>query len=373
MSLRTRIRNHLVWRRHAYRMSLLCRTHPLRYLFLEVTRQCNLSCRYCGSSCSGRLPEGELTSEECVTIIDQVAEDFQPRDIMVAVTGGEPLLKPGIFDIFAALRRHGFPYGMVSNGLLLDRDTAARLVGVGIGSISLSMDGLPEVNDSLRGKGASAAVMSAVEYLRAVGFRGKLEIISTITKPAIPGLDRMRKYLADRRITLWRAAPVMPIGRAAEHPELIPSAVEVRSMLEYIRKARMDGMLPRPEFSEEGFVGYRFEGRVRPYLSQCRAGITVAGIRASGRIGACPELNPVFDQGDIRTERLKDVWKERYDVFRDRSWTKNGRCGSCDKFSNCRGGALHLYDSPESPFLRCLYLMCKETDQCRIPAIPEVR
>jgi len=337
---------------------------------MEVTRQCNLACKYCGSSCTGRAPDGELSSQEWVDIIRQVASDFRPKEIMVAVTGGEPLIKPGIYDIMGELRKQGFPYGMVSNGQVLDLAAAKELVRVGIGSISLSMDGLPEINDSLRGVGCSKGVETAIANLRQAGYSGKLEIISTLTKPALRSLDEMRRYLGGLKIALWRAAPVMPIGRAAEHPELIPDAVDIRSLLEYIRISRSDGLLPRPEFSEEGFLGYRFEGIVRPYLSQCRAGITVAGIRANGRVGACPELNQVFDQGDIRKERLKEVWDNRYQVFRDRSWTKSGKCGQCDKYSHCNGGALHLYDNTEAPFLRCLYQMCRETDDKYIPAIP---
>lgn len=371
MSVRAKLRNYLRWRRHHYRMALLQRNHPLKYLFMEVTRQCNLACKYCGSSCTGRAPDGELTAAEWVDVIRQVATDFRPKEIMVAVTGGEPLIKPGIFDIMGELRRQGFPYGMVSNGQVLDLAAAKELVRVGIGSISLSMDGLPEINDALRGTGCSKGVESAIANLRQAGYSGKLEIISTLTKPAMHSLDEMRRYLGQLRIPLWRTAPVMPIGRAAQHPELVPDAVDVRALLEYIRISRADGKLPRPEFSEEGFLGYRFEGIVRPYLSQCRAGITVAGIRANGKIGACPELNPVFDQGDIRTERLKEVWDNRYQVLRDRSWTKkSGKCGQCDKYSHCNGGALHLYDNPDGTFLRCLYLMCRETDDKYIPAIP---
>lgn len=362
MSLRTRLRRTLRWRRHRLKLDRLVHEHPLKYLFLEVTRRCNLACRYCGSGCDPRAREGELTAAEWVDILDQVAADFDARRVMVAVTGGEPLLKEGVFDIFAALQRHGFPYGMVSNGVLLDADTAKRLVEHGMGSISLSMDAPPPLNDQLRGPGCTDAVGTAVRRLKAAGYQGKLEIISTVTKPAVPLLDEMRRYVASLRVPLWRVAPVMPIGRAAQHPELIPDAAEVRTILEYVREARQDAFTPRPEFSEEGFVGERFEGVVRPYLCQCRAGISVAGIRANGRIGACPELAEVFDQGDIRTERLKDVWDQRYQVFRDRGWTRKGACTECGQWGRCKGGALHLYADTDSEFLRCLYLMCKEVE-----------
>jgi radical SAM protein with 4Fe4S-binding SPASM domain len=367
MSIRARLRNYVMWKRHALRVEKLAHDHPLKYLFLEVTRRCNLSCKYCGSSCTGKAPDAEMTVPEWKEVIQQVAADFNARDIMVAVTGGEPLLKEGVFDLFSELQRLGYRYGMVSNGLLLDRAAAENLVKVGIGSISMSMDALPELNDSLRGRGAAEKVAAAVRNLQDAGYKGKLEIISTITKPALPGLDQMRRHVAGMKVPLWRAAPVMPIGRAAENPELIPDAKDIRWMLEWMRSSRTDGMLPRPEFSEEGFLGNRFEGQVRPYLAQCRAGITVAGVRYDGRLGACPELTDAFDQGSVRHERLKTVWNEKYQVFRDRSWTRKGDCKDCKQFDICRGGALHLYKDTETPILRCLYLMCKETDNLSFP------
>jgi len=363
MSLRKSIRNYLVWQRHKLRISDLYRKHQLRYLFMEVTRRCNLACAYCGSDCTAKASEKELSIAEWKDIAGQVAGDFRAADVMVAVTGGEPLLKEGIFDLFRELKRLGFRYGMVTNGQLLDETAAREVVKAGIGSVSLSMDALPELNDKLRGRGCSDKVREGVAHLQNAGFKGKLEIISTITKPALSGLDEMRRYVSSLRVPLWRVAPVMPIGRAARRPELIPDAFDIRNMLEWIRASRKDRFMPGPEFSEEGFVGYRFEGFVRPYLCQCRAGITVGGIRHDGRIGACPELTDAFDQGDIRSDRFSEVWKEKYDIFRDRSWTRKGPCAECRFFDICRGGAMHLYPDIKSPFLRCLYLMLKEAEK----------
>lgn len=350
------------WREHRRRLALLTDAHPLRYLFFEVTRRCNLKCAYCGSSCEGTEAAAELSAAEWVSIVEQIAEDFPEQKPMVAVTGGEPLLKAGIFEVFAALRRHGLPYGMVSNGFLIDGDAARRLVEVGMGSISISMDAPAEVNDALRGRGASARVRSAVLALREAGFTGKLEIISTLTRPAVPLLDAMRRFVAELRVPYWRVAPVMPIGRAAQRPELVPGPLEVRQILEYVRLARQDDLLPKPEFCEEGFLGRRFEKAVRPYFWQCRAGITTGGISSDGRIGACPELSAAFAQGDIRTERFKEVWETRYQLLRDRAWTHRGVCATCDQLEICGGAALHLFETPEAEPLRCLYLLAKEAE-----------
>jgi MoaA/NifB/PqqE/SkfB family radical SAM enzyme len=178
------------WASHIQLRKNLREEHALTYLFLEVTRACNLSCAYCGSSCGKKPQREELSIEQWLDVVRQVAEDFNPADIMVAVTGGEPLTKPGIFELFAELHRLGFHYGMVSNAFLLDADAAKRLVEVGMDSLSLSMDAPPPLNDQLRGEGATLAVFNAVAALDKAGYRGILEIISTITKPVVPLLER---------------------------------------------------------------------------------------------------------------------------------------------------------------------------------------
>ena len=349
-----------IWEAHLKYRDYLSKEHPLDYLYMEVTRSCNLSCVYCGSSCGKKPQEQELSIEQWLTVVRQLAEDFTPSDIMIAVTGGEPLLKPGIFELFAELHRLGFPYGMVSNGFLLDADVARQLVEVGMVSLSLSMDAPPPLNDELRGAGASNAVFNAIAALNQAGYSGILEIISTITTPAVPLLDSMRELVSSLRVPNWRVSPVMPIGRAARRPDLVPGPQEIRRILDFVLAARQDDYLPTPEMTEEGYLGNRFEGNVRPYLCQCRAGLSNAGIRCDGRIGACPELGDAFTQGHVLEDRFSDVWRDRYQVFRDRSWTrKKEPCANCDHFQRCDGGAMHLYESPDAETLRCLYLLAK--------------
>lgn len=224
------------------------------------------------------------------------------------------------------------------------------------------MDAPAAVNDSLRGKGAAARVEAALAALRVAGYAGNLEIISTVTRPAIPLLEELRDLIGLMGVPRWRVAPVMPIGRAARRPDLVPGAADIRSLLEFVRAARADAKLPKPEFCEEGFLGNRFEGVVRPYLSQCGAGITTAGILCDGRIGACPELGEAFIQGDIKTERLRSVWEERYELLLDRSWTRRGICADCAHYERCGGGSLHLYAKPGADILRCLYRMARAPD-----------
>ncbi|MBN2372048.1 MAG: radical SAM protein [Vicinamibacteria bacterium] len=341
----------------ARRFERLARSHPLRYLFIEITRKCTLACVYCGSDCSPTWARPELGSDAWIDVLRQIAADFEARKVMLAFTGGEPLFKTGFFDVIGEAARLGFPFGMVSNGTLLTPQAAARLVKSGMGAISLSLDAPPDINDDLRGRGSAEKVAQAAANLHAAGYRGRLEIISTVTKPAVPHLDRLRRHIAALRVPEWRLAPLIPIGRAVKRKDLLPDANDLRAILDFIRRGRMDGCRPIPEFGEECYLGRAYERVVRPYRFQCLAGVTVGGIMSDGRIGACPELNECFLQGDVRHERFRDVWNERYRVFRDRRWTRRGACAACDAFAPCQGGSLHLYPSVDDEPLRCLYRM----------------
>lgn len=352
-----------IWDEHLGLRTKMYEEHPLDYLFLEVTRECNLSCAYCGSVCGAKPQRKELPIEEFIAAARQIASDFDPGDIVVAVTGGEPLTKPGVMELFRTLKELGFFYGMVSNGWLLTDEVAKQLVEeVDMSSLTLSMDAPPPLNDRLRGEGTSLAVWKAVEALHRAGYKGRLEIFSTITKPAVSMLEQTRAIIASMRVPYWRVAPVMPIGRAGRRPDLVPGPQEIRQLLEFVLAARADDYMPKPETCEEGYLGNRFEGNVRPYLCQCRAGVTIGSILCDGRIAACPELGDSYAQGHIHESRFKDVWNERYQVFRDRSWMKRGRCDSCEHFRRCEGGSVHLYEDSNSASLRCLYLLAKEAE-----------
>ena len=151
-------RREALWQAHREKWKALVEEHPLRYVFLEVTRRCNLACVYCGSSCTPKAQREEMPVSSWIDIVRQIANDFDSKQIMVAVTGGEPLLKEGVDELFYELSAQGFAYGMVTNGYFLDEARARKLVDAGMRSISISMDAPAEINDRLRGRGASKKV-----------------------------------------------------------------------------------------------------------------------------------------------------------------------------------------------------------------------
>lgn len=103
----------------------------------------------------------------------------------------------------------------------------------------------------------------------------------------------------------------------------------------------------------EGFLG-RYEGEVRDDFYQCAAGVSVASIRVDGAISGCTSIRSNFHQGNIYRDDFWEVWQNRFQPFRDRSWARTGACATCDMFRYCQGGGMHLHDD-DGALLYCHY------------------
>ena len=127
----------------------LCKKPELRQLFLELTLKCNEFCFHCGSGCGRDLPDG-LPLEKYKEILDEVKKNFG-TDLLIAVTGGEPLLYKDFFELVEYIHKLGFRWGMTSNATLITKEVAKKLHDAGMFSISASIDGLPDTHDRYRG------------------------------------------------------------------------------------------------------------------------------------------------------------------------------------------------------------------------------
>lgn len=333
----------------------------LSYLFWETTLACNLSCRHCGSRCSPETARStDLASEEIGRIFTEVAQDFDARTITVAVTGGEPLVRPDVFDVMTGARELGFWWGMVTNGVLVTPAVVARMKAAGMGTVSVSIDGDAEAHALLRGSEESwHRSMRAVTLLREADFLDRVQVTTVVHRRNVDRLDAMYDAFAAAGAQEWRILMVDPIGRMQdpENADLLMGGPELRRLLDFVAERRC-GAAMDVVFEESGFLGLEYEGRVRDYYFHCPAGIEVASILHDGAIAACPSLDRSMVEGNARVERLSDVWRERYGRYRDREGTRRcGPCASCSWWSYCEGGSLHLWDWERGEPRVCQYKM----------------
>ena len=340
----------------------MARLHELNYLFWEATTACNLGCRHCGTACGPHtaLPD-ELTTAEIKAVFDTIIEDYDPKKITVAVTGGEPLLRPDLFEVCAHFASRGMRWGMVTNGLLFTDKAIDLAHKAGMGSVSISLDGLKAHHDYLRGRGTYGKTADAFTRMRDSGLFEIVELVSCPSRRMVDELDDVYERMVELRPWQWRILPIAPIGRARDHPELFLDGEHWVRLLDWIRAKRADPAAPlRVTLDEEGFLGEPWEREVRELPYYCFAGVHIASILANGDVSACPSVCRSFVQGSVRERRFSEIWENEFQEFRDRRWMKQGECAECRSFPDCQGNSLHLWQSTESGPAVCHLKMLKE-------------
>ena len=320
----------------------IIREHPLRQLFWECTLRCNLHCQHCGSDCKVQALQPDMPKEDFLHVLDQVAERTDPHKVFVIVTGGEPLMRSDLEECGRAIYDKGFPWGMVTNGLALTPQRFQRLLRSGLHSATVSLDGFEDDHNWMRGNEHSFS--HAVDAIRMMIAEKDFvfDVVTCVNKRNISRLAELRDYLTGIGLKHWRLFTVFPAGRAAGNPELQLSPEEFRTVMDFIRTTRREGIID-VSYGCEGFLA-GYEGDVRDHFFTCQAGVSVGSVLVDGSISACASIRADYHQGNIYKDNFMDVWEQRFAPFRNREWMRTGDCADCKFFRYCRGGGMHLRD-----------------------------
>lgn len=341
---------------HSAKVKFDTRIHELSYLFWECTLRCNLSCVHCGSDCSKDSDIEDMPKEHFLEILDQIEPFVNKEKIIVAISGGEPLMRPDLIDACRKISEKGFRWGMVTNGFALTKEKLIQLVDAGLQSIAISVDGLEKEHNWFRGNNNSFKnAINAIGYLSEMSIKTGLvfDVVTCVNKRNFKDLERIKKLLIDLGVKRWRLGTVFPKGRAAENNDLKITGEQLENVLLFIEKERATGEIV-PSYGCESFLG-AYEMRVRDLPFYCKAGISVGSVLADGSISACPSLRGDYVQGNIYKDNFLDVWENKFDVMRNRAWTKVGECKCCKVWKYCKGNSLHLRDENSGELLYCSY------------------
>lgn len=348
---------HLIFRRYRNRE---IQRHQLNYLFWECTLKCNLGCLHCGSDCLKVSEQPDMPLPDFVKVLDDIKSSGMLNTLTICITGGEPLLRSDLEDAGREIRKRGFKWGIVTNGMLLNESRFRSLINAGMGSMSVSLDGFETEHNKLRQNPLSfsramSAIRMAVEYSKLRPFT--FDVITCVNSFNYDTLSDFRKFLIDNGIPQWRIFSIFPEGRAGEHfDNLAISREQYRGLMDFIAETRRDySHKIHLNYSCEGYLG-AYELKVRDYFFFCRAGINIASVMCDGNVTGCLSVRAKdFIQGNIYQQSFPDIWQNGYKVMRDRAWARKGICAACTEWNKCLGNGMHLHAGLDSGVARCNY------------------
>ncbi len=300
----------------------------------ELTYACNLACVHCLSS-SGRRDPRELSTEQCMAIIDELE---RMQVFYVNIGGGEPTVRPDFWELVDYATAHKVGVKFSTNGVRITEDVAARLAASDYVDVQISLDGATaEINDAVRGAGSFAMAVRALENLAAAGFEdAKISVV--VTRHNVGQLDDF-KALADRYGATLRITRLRPSGRGADvWDELHPTAAQQVQLYDWL-VAHGEGVLTGDSFFHLSGLGA--PGALAG-LNMCGAGRVVCLIDPVGDVYACPfAIHDRFLAGNVLSGGgFEQVWKYS-ELFTDlRRPQSAGACARCGHYDACRGGCM---------------------------------
>ena len=349
LSLRKRLGLELYRRLHREAVE----RHELRTLFWECTLRCNLRCGHCGSDCTASPDSQDMPAEDFFRVLDrQITHRVDPHRVMVVLSGGEVLVRSDLERIGRALYDREYPWGMVTNGMALTPQRFDGLLGAGLHSMTVSIDGFEAEHNRLRRHPLSFARAAEAVRMAAAEPSSAFDAVTCVTPALVPRLDEFKEYLLSLGLRSWRLFAIFPAGRAAEDPALQLSDGQFRALMEFVRRTRREGRIAC-SYACEGFLGC-YEMEARDHFYHCDAGVSVASIRVDGAISGCTSVRADYAQGNIYRDDFWQVWTERFEPFRRREWMRRGACADCAAWRYCEGGPMHLRDA-DGGMMHCSY------------------
>jgi heme b synthase len=349
-----------------------------KWIAWEITRRCNLKCVHCRSS-SGLEAKGhpDFTLDEAKRVLDDIASYGKP---VVVLSGGEPLLRPDVFEIATYGTGLGLRMCLATNGTLVTQEICGKIKEAGIKMVSLSLDGASaQVHDDFRCQpGAFAGTLNAAKLFRENSI--PFLINSSFTKRNQDEIPKIYHLAKEIGATAWYMFMIVPTGRGEDiMDELIaPEDYEKLLVWHYEMEKGEKDILVRPTCAPNYYrvvlqqakeKGDDYERRTLQFSTGgskgCLAGQLISLIDVDGNVLPCSYFP--LAAGNIREKSFKDIW-EKSELFHDLRNFKayKGRCGSCEYVNVCGGCRARAYAvtgdyMAEEPY--CTYVPMKMRNQ----------
>ncbi|MFO7986070.1 MAG: heme b synthase [Desulfatiglandaceae bacterium] len=318
----------------------------LRLVAWEVTRKCNLNCIHCRAGSDRGPYPGELNTQKCVEILEQIRSVGQP---IVILTGGEPLMREDLFDLAREGTHMGLRMVMATNGTLLTPVLVEKTKKSGIQRVSISLDGAhAQSHDEFRKvPGAFKNALSGIARLKEGGV--EFQINTTVTRHNLHEIEEILNLSISLGAAAHHLFLLVPTGRAKEMTDQEIDALQYEKLLRWFYSMRNQTPLHlkatcaphyyrilRQEAQKRGetvdFETYGLDAVTRG----CLGGTAFCFISNTGVVQPCGYLE--LNCGDLTRSTFQSVWagSEIFKQLRDFENYK-GKCGRCEYLRYCGG------------------------------------
>jgi len=333
----------------------------------NLIRRCNLNCKHCYSLSADVDFAGELTTGEVFEVMDDLRRFGVP---VLILSGGEPLLRPDIFEISRRAKDMGFYVGLSTNGALIDDAMTRRIAGIGYDYVGISLDGIGAVHDRFRRKeGAYDASIRGIRACRDAGIKVGLRF--TMTENTVTSLPGLLDLFDEERIDKFYLSHLVYAGRGNRYRDDDAFHRTTRDAMDlvfdrcwsYVKSGEDRDFVTGNNDADGAYLLFWVRRNFPEHEAHLRAKMAAWGGNASGvNVANIDNLGNVhpdtfwwhYSLGNVRERPFSEIWPDVSDPLmaglKARPRRIKGRCGGCAYFDICGGNtrvrALQLTGDP---------------------------
>lgn len=306
-----------------------------RNIGIEITGRCQLRCRHCLND------SGPHRSEELpLFVIERILEDMRRWGLArVRITGGEPTLHSQFDEVLSACKARGIAVELNSHGVY-PAPLLHRLLRAPVARFIISLDGMRDSHEAIRGEGTFARALGSCRSLRDAGKSVTVALHARRDNlEDIPGLGEVAAQLG----ATLKVTPMRPVGRAAESlADAVLDAAGFRQVAEIVAQTRSRFPNLRILADFDIFVPGASSWGITDSGLSCGAARTLLNIGFTGDVYPCAFFvtpDRAFSAGNIHRQSLESIWLHAPVFEPFRVHTKSRRCQRCDFYATrCAGG-----------------------------------